>query len=176
MIGSCRPAVVVALAALCAAGCGGEPKEVQAPPISVEDDLKPGMKPEEVIPLLGKPDEDVIDPAYKPPVIREFSYRKYGLCLRFHTEKGLGYVEIHKRWDKPVMGVRYDDVVPASKIVKDEKFDNLKSRTWPRAYFIDFHADPPSGQTGEFRKVGAIVVEDEEIYGNWTPSIRIKTR
>jgi hypothetical protein len=172
MVRRCRLVLILAFTGSLTAGCGG-PKEVPAPPISVEDDLKPGMKPEEVTKLLGGPDEDVVDPSYNPRVIREFSYKKHGLCLRFHTEKGLGYVEVHKRWDKPVLGLRYDDVIRASEIVKDEKFDNLKSKTWPRAYFIDFSAETPKGETGEFRKVGSIVVMDEDIYGNWTATIRL---
>jgi hypothetical protein len=165
---------------LCLAGCARAPEAeqiIEGPAIDVEKDLKPGMKPEKVALLLGRPDRDEVPSSYKPPVIREWEYKTLHLHLRFHESKGLGYVSVGRRWVKEVHGYRYGDILKLGEVdfEKESVLSHFKSDHWPDAYFFfDKVEVEQDGRKQRATKVRSIVLEDKEIYGSWMPTIQFK--
>jgi hypothetical protein len=176
-----RVTVILALPlCLLGAGCRGvdeRERTIAGPGIDIEKDLKPGMAPEEVFKLLGKPDRDTVLANYEPPVIREINYDAVRLRLRFHTTKGLGHVEIEQRWSRAVYGYRYGDVLKPGEVDFETKsvLSHFNAEGWPDAYFcfdkVEVERDGPKQAVA---KVKSIVLEDQEIYGSWLPIIRFK--
>jgi hypothetical protein len=162
-----------------AVGCGGrDTSPTEGPAIDVETDLKPGMSPEAVFALLGKPDEDETPKTYDPPVIREVRYNKYGLALDFHTKEGLGLISIQRRWtNKPVHGFRVGDRLNRDEFdyEKESIAVDFESKTWPEARL--YHTSDgvePDAQNRKGAKITSIQFRDDDIHGTWVPQIQFK--
>jgi hypothetical protein len=168
------------LLVLCLAGCAGIPEAeqiIEGPAIDIENGLRPGMQPQEVRKLLGEPDTDEVPSTYNPPVIREFHYHAIRLNLRFHTTKGLGYVEIGRRWVKAVYGYRYGDLLEPGHVDfgTSTVLSHFKTPHWSDAFFFyDKEEVEQAGRKVTVARVRSIVLEDKEIYGSWLPSIKFK--
>jgi hypothetical protein len=168
------------LLVLCLASCAQTPQAeqiIEGPAIDVEKDLKPGMQREAVALLLGAPDRDEVPSRYEPHVIREWDYKTLGLHLCFHETKGLGYVSVDRRWVKAVHGYRYGDVLKPGEVdlEKESVLSHFKTDRWSDAYFFfDVVEVEQDGRKQKVAKVRSIVLEDEEIYGSWMPTIKFK--
>jgi hypothetical protein len=165
---------------LLACGCGKDTSPVDGPGIDIETELKPGMAPEAVFNLLGKPDSDETPQDYDPPVIREVKYEKLGLSLNFHTSKGLGKIWIDRRWNNtPVHGYRKDDILPPGEwdYEKEGLAVHIKSEVWSTAslYFDKVEVEQ-GGQKMTGGKVRAIMLMDDKIHGVWWPRFGVKKR
>jgi hypothetical protein len=155
------------LAALSCAGC--KKGELVAPLENLESELHPGMSPEHVEKLLGKPEFDQLDPDYTPQLIRKVKYQRVGLYLTFHTQDGLFKVSVEKKWNVAVCGAKVGEVLEKSDIKDDsETFygsEGLcgvhhlgKWESWPDARYLYVNAS---------REINAIVLEDRSKEGKW---------
>jgi hypothetical protein len=139
--------------------------EITAPLRDVEGELRPGLSPQAVQNLLGSPEEDFLDGDKYPPVIRVLNYDALGLYLQFHPTKGLGYVSIRRRWNKPIHGLRYGDRLDPEGFSGKSGVKAFRSTTWPSAFFF-FDSE------GDHVKVRTIVLQDRTFYGKWSTTIK----
>jgi len=168
IVSLCAAAACVAVLFL-SCGCELSPAdredEVPAPLRDVEGELRPGLSPQAVQKLLGTPEGDFLDADNGPPVIRVLNYDALGLYLQFHPAKGLGYVSIRRRWNKPIQGLRYGDRLEPLGFPGKSGVKAFRSTTWPSAFFF-FDSE------GDYVKVRTIVLQDRTFYGKWSTTIK----
>jgi hypothetical protein len=162
---------------LLACGCGKGNAPIDGPAIDLETALKPGMSPDEVFNLLGKPDRDEVPESYRPQVVREVEYDTLGLSLYFHTEKGLGKIWLSRRWNlKGIQGYRNGDLLMPGDLDFGQSEHQLavhfQSSIWPEGLlYLDEVELERDGKKLIGGKIRGITLIDSRIHGTWIPRL-----
>ena len=158
--------------AMVGCGKGKDRTPVDGPTIDVETQLKPRMSPEDVIALLGKPDRDERPKEYPDQEIRAIDYDAYGLELQFHVHRGLGKINVLRRWNnKPVHGYRLGDVIKPGELGWDGKYFcvHFTSETWGEA---SVYVDDEHDRNGTPGRIRQITLHDQKTVGIYFPRLK----